>query len=322
MENPIIDSDNEGFVQLPIDTNVIFSNPKNIYKQRIEKRQRKLLEKISFLQPFLDEGEKILLVTTGCSPVSAVEQMLTGAILYILKRSLFVFTDKRIFHIPTRTNFSYRNSIAEIPYTACQKVFMKGRTLVVEYKNKQKEKFVSIAGKERKKIQSILDTTSLEGRQSEAPQRTYLCPRCTSRLIKEQYTCPNCALAFKSKVDGRKISIIYPGGGYFYTGHPFLGLGDALAEVYLSILVVIFLFGTISGVEGSTIAFIIFGFALALEKTITVYHSNHFIEEYIPKERNIKVNKVSSTPPETVKDFQSSEAEMILTVRGDSAGSF
>ncbi len=28
---------------------------------------------------------------------------------------------------------------------------------------------------------------------------------------------------------GRKISIIYPGGGYFYTGHPFLGLRDALA---------------------------------------------------------------------------------------------
>lgn len=254
--------------------------------------------------------------------MSAVEQMLTGAIVYILKRSLFVFTNKRIFHIPTKSNFSYRNSIAEIPYAACQKIFMKRRTLIVEYKNKQKEKFVSIAGKEKKKIQSILAAVSLEGHQSEVPQRTHLCPRCTSRLIREQYTCPNCALAFKNKSDGRKISIIYPGGGYFYTGHPFLGLGDALAEVYLSILVMIFLFGTISGVEGSAIALIIFGFALAFEKTITVYHSNHFIEEYIPKERNIKVNKASSTPPETVKDFQSSEAEMILTVRGDSAGSF
>ena len=241
MEKPITDSNNDGFLQLPVDTDVIFSNQKNVYKRRIEKRQRKLLGKISFLQPFLDEGEKILLVTTGCSPVSAVEQMLSGAIVYILKRSLFVFTNKRVFHIPTKSNYSYRNSIAEIPYAACQKVFMKRRTLVVEYKNKQKEKFVYIAGKERKKIQSILETMPLEGQQSEILQRTYLCPRCTNRLIKEQYTCPNCSLTFKSKADGRKISIIYLGGGYFYTGHPFLGLGDALAELYLSILVVIFL---------------------------------------------------------------------------------
>ena len=98
-----------------------------------------------------------------------------------------------------------------------------------------------------------------------------------------------------------------------------MGLGDALAELYLSILVVIFLFGTISGVEDSAIALIVFGFILALEKTITVYHSNRFIEEYIPKERDIKVNKVFSTPAETVEDFQSSEADVILTVRGESA---
>jgi hypothetical protein len=315
MEKPITDSNNDGFLQLPVDTDVIFSNPKNVYKRQIEKRQRKLLGKISFLQPFLDESEKILLVTTGCSPVSAVEQMLGGAIVYILKRSVFVFTNKRVFHIPTKSNYSFRNSIAEIPYAACQKVFMKRRTLIVEYKNKQKEKFVYIAGRERKKIHSILETIPLEGQQSETPHRTYLCPRCTNRLIKEQYTCPNCSLAFKNKADGRKISIIYPGGGYFYTRHPFLGLVDALAELYLSILVVIFLFGTIRGVEDSAIALIIVGFALALEKTITVYHSNRFIEEYIPKERDIKVNKVFSAPTETAEDFQSSEAEMILTVR-------
>jgi len=34
--------------------------------------------------------------------------------------------------------------------------------------------------------------------------------------------------------------------------------------------------------------------------------------------RDIKVNKAFSTPAETAEDFQSSETEMILTVRGES----
>jgi hypothetical protein len=41
---------------LPVDTNVLFSNHKNIYKRSVEKRQRKLLKKISFILPFLNVG--------------------------------------------------------------------------------------------------------------------------------------------------------------------------------------------------------------------------------------------------------------------------
>ena len=280
---------------LPVDRKIIFSNDKGTYKQWIEKRQTKLFKKISFLKSFLQEDEKILLVTTGCSPMSIMEQFLTGWIVFYLKLSLFVFTNKRIFHIPTKLNCSYRNSIAHILYAGCQLIEMKGRSLVVKYKNGKKEKFYNMAGKEKKKIKALLKTISMEGAQSKTAGRVHLCPRCTRDLIEDEYICPNCRLEFKSKAEAKRISIIYPGGGYFYTGHPWLGIGDAIAESLLLFLVVLTLIDALQGGKEGFGSFVLFSIILALEKAITVYHSNHFIKEYIPTEKEIKLRLPSRT---------------------------
>jgi hypothetical protein len=273
---------------LPVDRDVLFSDHKSIYRQRIEKQQTKLIGKISFMKPFLKEDEKIILATTGCSPMSVLEQLLTGWIIFYLKRSLFVFTNKRIIQVPTKANYSYRGSIAQILYADCQNVAMKRRTLVITYKNGKKEKFYYIAGRERKKIKALLKTISLEGEKSKSQGRINLCPRCTKELIKDEYTCPHCRLVFKDKAEGKKVSIIYPGGGYFYTGHPFLGFGDAVTELILMILVVVSLLNVLRGNESGISLLIFYGILLFFEKVITVYHSNHFINEYIPKEKEIK----------------------------------
>ena len=128
-----------------------------------------------------------------------------------------------------------------------------------------------------------------EGRTSPTLERTHLCPRCTNTLIKDKYTCPTCTLEFKNKEQTRRISIIYPGGGYFYTGHPFLGFADALTEMYLTFLVIVSALAAISGAAGSISTLVLFGVILALEKVMTVYHSNHFIKEYIPKDSLVKI---------------------------------
>ena len=165
---------------LAVDKDTLFSNHKNVYKKRIEKRQTKLLEKISFIQPFLQEDERILLVTTGCSPITVLEQLLMGWIVFHLKRAVFVFTDRRIFHIPTKPNYSYRHSIAHILYSDCQSIALKGKTIVAKYKSGQKEKFYYIASKERRKAKTLLQNISVEGTPSQTQQRMHLCPSCTS----------------------------------------------------------------------------------------------------------------------------------------------
>ena len=278
---------NEQSPGLPVDREIIFTNHKNIYKKRIEKRQRKLLGKISFLDPFLYEGERIILVTKGCSPASIFEQLMTGWLVYYLKRSLLVFTNMRIFHIPTKPDYSYRNSIAQILYADCEKISLRGRTLTIRYKSGKKEKFFGIRS-ESKKIKSLLKTMPLEGEESQTLQRIHLCPRCTNELIQDEYVCPVCQFVFKDKIRARKISIIYPGGGYFYTRHPILGISDALTELLLMNFLILSLIDVVKGAEGSIPAACFLGMSLALEKVITVYHSNHFIKEYISEEKEIE----------------------------------
>ena len=288
MANQPIHTQEQNLFGIPVNRETIFSNHKNVYKKRVEKRQTKLIKKIPFIKSFLKEDEKILLITTGCSPTPILEQFLTGWIFIYLKRSLFVFTNKRILHIPTKRDYSYRNSIAQILYPDCNSIQIKGRKLVVGYKNGKKEKFLYIASKEKKKIKALLPTISFEGYLSEIQKRIHLCPRCTKELEEGKYICPNCHLEFKDKDEGKKISLIYPGGGYFYTRHPFLGIGDAIVETTLLVLVIVSLIDAIEGVEGSGVELFTFAILLVIEKAISVYHSKHFIKEYIPKEKEIK----------------------------------
>jgi len=277
----------ENSLGLPLDREILFSNHKGNYKKRIEKRQTKLLKNVAFLKNFLKEDEKILLITTGCSPTSILEQLFTGWIFIYLKRSLFIFTNKRIFHIPTKRNYSYRHSIAHILYPDFDSIQLKGSKLVVVYKNGKKEKFIYIARNERNKIKTLLPTISFEGTPSKIQKRIHLCPRCTKELEEEKYVCPYCFLEFKEKDKAKKISLIYPGGGYFYTRHPFLGISDAIVETILLVLVIVSLIDVTKGVKGSGIELFTFGILLVIEKAISVYHSNHFIKEYIPKEKDI-----------------------------------
>jgi hypothetical protein len=289
--NQLIDQNNQSSVNFPADTDILFSNHKNVYKPRVKKRQRKLMQKITFLPSFLHQDERVLQVTTGCSPVSFGEQILTGAIVFVIKRSLFVFTDRRIFHIPTTSNFSYRGSIAQILYADCQKIYTKGRTLIAEYKNGTKERFTCIASRERAKIKALLKSISLDGQQSQAQQRTHLCPRCTNPLIENSFTCPACRLHFKGKARARKLSIIYPGGGYFYTRHPYFGIADALVETYLLLLLLFSLIGAVAGAPGGIFASFFLAAILTLEKSITIYHANRYVEEYIPVQRDVQPDK-------------------------------
>jgi hypothetical protein len=289
MENQRNGSGTEEIFGIAINPAVLFSNHKSVYKRRIEKRQRKFIEKLSYLKPFLRPDERVTCVTTAHSPMTILEQWLMGWAIFFLKRCLLVFTNKRVLHIATKTNYSYRNSIAQIMYADCISIAIKGRTLVVKYKNDKREKFYHVAGNERKKIKLFLKTISSEGQQSTAQERTHLCPRCTEELVKDRYTCPTCELRFKNKAEARKISVIYPGGGYFYTRHPILGLSDAFVELILMTLIITSLIDAIRGTEDSGFSVVIFlAIVLAIEKAITVHDSNKFINEYIPIEKEIK----------------------------------
>jgi len=286
--NDAIRSETSVLFSLPIDREFQFSNHKGIYKKGIEKRQSKLLKKIAFIKPFLRPDEKILLVTTGVSPISILEQIFTGWIVFYLKRSIFVLTNRRIFHIPTTMGYSYRNTVAQIVFADCDIIQVRGRGLVVKYKSGHEERFLFIPRRERKKIKTWLSSTALHGEPSKAGQRGHLCPRCTNELENNQFSCPNCRLEFKTQAQALKLSLLFPGGGYFYTRHPVLGLGDAFVEGFLLIVVIGSMIDMINGVEGGGFGVVFFGIILVMEKALTVYHAHHFVREYIPVDKEIR----------------------------------
>jgi len=49
--------------------------------------------------------------------------------------------------------------------------------------------------------------------------------------------------------------------------------------------VIVSLIDVTKGIKG--VELFIFGIALVIEKAISVYHANHFIKEFIPKEKDI-----------------------------------
>jgi hypothetical protein len=278
---------------LPVDMEVMFTSHKGARKKRIEKRQTDLVGRLGFLKPFLSANETILLVTTGCSPTSLAEQLMTGWAVYYIKRSLLVVTDRRIFHIPTRMDYSYRSSIAEMPYAGLRGMKVKGRALCAEYSDGGKERFLHIGRGERKKLRAILEKTPFSGAHAHGSmtrpgQRQHLCPRCRNALDAGNYVCPTCRLAFKDRAGAMKYSLIFPGGGYFYTGHPLMGVLDALVESLLLVSLAVSLAGALKGGRDGLEGLVVFGVALAIEKAVSVYHANHFIKEFIPAEKDVK----------------------------------
>ena len=278
---------------LAVDTTILFSDHKGNYKQRIEKRQRKLLAKLSFLASFLEPGERILHIISGCSPATFVEQLLTGVLLQPLKQSLFAVTNRRILHVPTTRGLRHRWSIAQIVYADCSHIRIRWATLIVKYKSGLTERFRCIDRRGRKKARAMLEDAPLRGRSSPTMERAHLCPRCTKLLIKDYYTCPNCSLEFKKKSWATMLSIIFPGGGYFYTRHPIVGLLEAIMETIVFLLLVAstaaFLISSPSAPRSIVQASVLCAIVLGFEKMVTVLFSNKCVEDFIPKQRRVEV---------------------------------
>ena len=317
MSNQVIDIQQDLARQVPkeelyglaVDTTVLFSDHKGNYKRRIETHQRNLLAKLSFLAPFLEPGEKILHVMSGCSPATFVEQLLTGVLLGPLKQSLFAVTNRRILHVPTTRGLRHRWSIAQIVYADCRYIRIRWATLVVKYKSARTERFRGIGWKGRKKARALLKGASLNGRSSPTMERTHLCPRCTKPLIKDYYACPNCSLEFKNKSRATMLSIIIPGGGYFYTRHPIIGIIEAVMETIIFLLLaaaaITFSLSYPSVPRSIIQAIVLCAIVLGFEKMATAMFSSKCVEEFIPKRRRVEVlidqspaNRSSDEPEE------------------------
>ncbi len=274
--------------ELPIDEATAFSNKKGEIKERIKRKQLEMLAPYEvLLKQFLEPGEKVLLAMHGCSPMSSLEQLTMGWTAAYLKRCTFVLTDRRILHFPSKSDYGPRNSIAQMRFGDLEEIktsSLFGKFTVV-YKGGNKESFNYV--KDAAKFKSVLPALQFKGQPAtRAGSRHHLCPRCTAPLAGGLYTCTGCSLEFKNEERARKLSLLIPGGGYFYTNHPWIGVQDFVVETILILLVVTSAFAAIGDPAESMGGLVVFGFALALEKFYTVYHARQYVREFIPVDLN------------------------------------
>ena len=278
---------------LPVDESVCFSDHRGRHKKGIERRQTKLLGKLApALAALLEPGERVLVAVPACSPAGVIEQLTTGWIIYYLKRCVLVLTDRRILHVLTSPNLTPRHSAAEVRYgdLAEAKGGLLGSKLTLRYRDGHKELFTHLDTAGGKKAKALLPTLIGGSASGGVGRRQHLCPRCATRLPAETYRCPNCFLEFKTPEAALKYSLLFPGGGYFYTGHPLLGIGDALVETFLLVAFVIGVVAVLTGPveEDDVITLVLLAVVLVFEKLVSVLHARHYVKEYLPVERDIR----------------------------------
>ncbi len=272
---------------LPVDRDILFADEHNIYQPAIEKRQRKWIVKLSFLKPFLLSGERILRITTARSPIRWHEQLVTGGLFIGLERAFLVFTTYRILHIPTGSNFAYRQCIAQVRYRDIRSIRLGWQGLVMDYKNGRRECFGGIPRREKKKIRQLLPALPLVKQALQPVGRRHLCPRCTAVLSERTMRCRRCALAFKSRKIAALMAVLFPGGGYVYLRLIFPAIVSGLLEV-LVLAGLVAIGAQFIPLEENRIPAMA-GLALVWVgiKAAGWLHAGHFLRQYIPRKTRL-----------------------------------
>ncbi|MGB5816492.1 MAG: hypothetical protein WBH75_15910 [Thermoanaerobaculia bacterium] len=271
---------------LRINEEICFSDIKGKQKPRARKQLSKLLGKATpLLQKTLEPEEEIQYIAPAISPYSALEILTTGWVLTVIKRCLLVVTDRRILHLPTKSDFTPKSSVSQIRFADMEEAKIAGglgKKLEMQYRNGKKESFTGFPGRVAKKLSAVLAGRAGQGTPTALAGRHHLCPRCQQPLTTESFTCTGCRLAFKDQKKATQYSLLIPGGGYFYTGHPVMGSVDALVELFFILAI---LGGVVVVAQGDATAvatIFTFGVLLGLEKLLTIYHSRHYVTEFLP----------------------------------------
>ena len=230
-------------------------------------------------------------------PPGFLDQLTFGLYIYYVPATVLVFTNRRLLHFSVRRDGSWKKSLRSLRWGDLAEAKVQGwlnPKLRLKYQNGKVDNYWGLRRGDAKSIKLLLPVLlpASRGETSPAQAMSSLCPECSAPLSPGVYQCSRCSLIFKDEKTIVRRSLLIPGGGYFYTGHWFLGVGDFIAEAVLLFLVVgsvLLAFGFLAepgepqvtaGVAWFEVAF--FGAILGVEKLITIHHCRRLIRDFIP----------------------------------------
>ena len=121
-------------------------------------------------------------------------------------------------------------------------------------------------------------------------RRSHLCPQCTTLLESGNYKCDACQLKFKNKIAAFILAILLPGGGFFYTRHHLIGLINAIVEIIMVGYFYLIWQDVIRKPENRMIYLVGLAVIFVIVKIISIIHSSHFVEEFIPVRKQVQTD--------------------------------
>jgi hypothetical protein len=206
---------------------VLYTDPTGEEKAGIRKRNEKQVRKlVPALQRVLQPDETVLFVTQAHCPLSLLEQLTAAWWTHYHARSVVVLTNQRILFFPIKSDDTWKESVRSAQWGDVVEVKPKGwltRNVTFVFRNGSQVTYTNFRRADAKKLAGIVASIQLAGAgdQSASQGLTQLCPDCRNVLTPGVYSCSHCGLVFKNEKSMIMSSIFLPGGGYFYTGHPF-----------------------------------------------------------------------------------------------------
>jgi hypothetical protein len=281
---------------ISVRNDVLFTNDKGEDKRQIQKRSEKALQKlIPALQRVLLPTETVLYLAQARSPLTALEQLTAAWWTALLAASVIVITNKRILFFPVKRDGSWRESVRALHWGDLEEVKPKGllaRNVTFKSKNGTKATYTNFRRADAKKIAAIATALlpAASGESTATHDWVQLCPACRNILTLGQYSCSGCGLTFKNEKSMVTRSILLPGGGYFYTGHPLIAMLPALVEGLLVLEILVFLFAGLASPKAMPnilSGLVLLGLFWAFETAVTILHCRRYVREYIPEKRDL-----------------------------------
>lgn len=280
---------------ISIRSDMVSTNDKGEEKKSVQKRTRKILQKLSpALQRILQPGESVLYAMRARSPLSAIEQLTAAWWTALLAACAVLVTNKRLLLFPVKRDGSWRESVRAVSWGDLEEIRTTGlfvRNVSFKFKSGTQVTYTNFLRADAKKLAAIALALipAASGEQTSAHGPVQLCPDCRGVLTEGQYSCSACGLNFKNERTMVLRSIFLPGGGYFYTGHPLVAILPAVVEAFLVIEILLVLFAGLASPKAVPELFtrlLVLGVFWALETGVTILHCRRYVRDFIPEERD------------------------------------
>ncbi len=279
-----------------------FTNSKGGEKKGIRKRAEQAIDKLQEpLRKFLEPEEAVLYIARGQIMLAGVERYFLGwHAYYLAPPSMLVLTNRRLLQLFVQSNGTWKRGVRSARWGDMEEAKVKGwlaAKLDIKYRNGKKEVYWGMIRDDSNKIKVLLEALlpSATSETSPALSVTSVCPECRAVLTPSVYECPRCRLTFKDEKQALWRSILIPGGGFFYTGHPFLGLAHFLVEAIVFFAMVFWILvalgitkpdtspGEAPPDAASAVVVVIFLTAiLAVDKWVMARVAKKQVQNYIP----------------------------------------